>query len=67
MELLTGKIENLSGKDIHAVCDFLSKKFSFTGVDYHAVNGEWVITAEGREAVVAKVRKSKEADSADAE
>ena len=70
MELLAGKNENLSGKDVNAVTDFLAKKLGFTYVDYHAVNGDWVITAEGREPVVAKTRKQKEtapSDPADAE
>ena len=71
MQLLAGSNINLSGNDIHKLCGFLTKTLGFTAVDFHGVNGDWVITAEGREAVVAKTRKRpKEAesdDSADAE
>ena len=63
MELLTGKNENLSGRDVNAITDFLNKKLGFTGVDYHAVNGDWVISAEGREPVVPKTRKATSSDT----
>jgi hypothetical protein len=65
MELLAGKNENLSGKDVNAITDFLAKKLGFTGVDYRAVNGDWVITYEGREPVVPKTRKTKESTPSD--
>ncbi len=61
MKKLVVEIENLSGKDVNTITDFLAKKFGFTGADYHAVNDEWVITAEGREPVATKTRKQKDA------
>jgi len=65
MELLSGTRENLSGNDIHAACEFFTKKLGFTGVDYRAVNDDWVITAKGREPVVPKTRKAKESTPSD--
>jgi len=61
MKKLIVDIENLRGKDVNTITDFLAKKFGFTGADYRAVNDEWIITAEGREPVAAKTRKQKEA------
>ncbi len=61
MQLLAGSNTNLSGNDIHKLCGFLTKNLGFMAADFHGVNGDWVITAEGREPVVAKTRKPKEA------
>jgi hypothetical protein len=65
MQLLVGKTENFSVKDVSMLEDFLTKKMGFTGVESRPVNGDWVISVSGREDVVAKQRKAKESTPSD--
>ena len=65
MQLLSGSNTNLSGNDIHKLCVFLTKTLGFTAADFHGVNGDWVITVEGREPVAEKTRKPKETTPSD--
>lgn len=63
MELLTGKTENFTARDIVEVEDFLMKKMGFTGVKSYQVSGDWVISAEDRKSVIPAARKSKAIES----
>ena len=61
--VLTVKEENFSTRDAALLEDVLSKKFGYISVESKPtrVNDDiWEFTAEGREPVVAKTRKSKE-------
>jgi catechol-2,3-dioxygenase len=65
MQLATLSTDHFTVKDISKAEDFFANKLGFVGVESRPVNGDWVITAERREAVVARTRKTKESTPSD--
>lgn len=49
MQLLLGSDKILSAADTLALADFMEKQLGFVGITIRPVNGDWVMTAEGRE------------------